>query len=196
MRKKISWPDKPGLASTTSRLSHPGSYQFICLDNGRYNEYCREVSRTIEEKTSRRRFGCLEEDVFVSMHRTADLLARNAEKVLRDGDVSPNQYNVLRILRGSPEGLPCTEIARRMISRDPDITRLLDRLEKRSLISRCREAKDRRTVLTRITPDGLQLLRNLDGPITEVHKSQLGHLGREGLRSLLDLLEKACEKVA
>jgi DNA-binding MarR family transcriptional regulator len=154
------------------------------------------VSTTIEKKTSRRRFGCLEEDVFVSMHRTADLLARNAEKVLRDGDVSPNQYNVLRILRGSPEGLPCTEIARRMISRDPDITRLLDRLEKRSLISRCRETKDRRTVLTRITPDGLQLLRDLDGPITEIHKSQLGHLGREGLRSLLDLLEKACEKVA
>ena len=91
-----------------------------------------------------RRFGGLEEDVFVSLHRTADLLARNAEKVLRDGDVSPNQYNVLRILRGAPEGLPCSEIAKRMISRDPDITRLLDRLEKAKLISRCRESKDRR----------------------------------------------------
>ncbi len=142
-----------------------------------------------------RRVGCLEEDVFVNLHRTADLLARSAEKVLRDGDVSPNQYNVLRILRGAPEGLPCNEIARRMISRDPDITRLLDRLEKRSLISRCREAKDRRTVLTRITPEGLKLLRDLDEPVTEIHKSQLGHIGREGLRSLLDLLEKAREKV-
>jgi DNA-binding MarR family transcriptional regulator len=142
-----------------------------------------------------RRVGCLEEDVFVSMHRTADLLARSAEKVLRDGDVSPNQYNVLRILRGAPEGLPCNEIAHRMISRDPDITRLLDRLEKRALISRCRETKDRRTVLTRITPEGLKLLRDLDEPVTEIHKRQLGHLGREGLRSLLDLLEKAREKV-
>jgi len=129
------------------------------------------------------------------MHRTADLLARSAEKVLRDGDVSPNQYNVLRILRGAPEGLPCNEIAHRMISRDPDITRLLDRLEKRALISRCRETKDRRTVLTRITPEGLKLLRDLDEPVTEIHKRQLGHLGREGLRSLLDLLEKAREKV-
>ncbi|MGA2102777.1 MAG: MarR family transcriptional regulator [Candidatus Sulfotelmatobacter sp.] len=143
-----------------------------------------------------RRFGGLEEDVFVSLHRTADLLARNAEKVLRDGDVSPNQYNVLRILRGAREGLPCSEIAKRMISRDPDITRLLDRLEKAKLISRCRESKDRRMVLTRITAEGLKLLSDLDGPITEIHKSQLGHLGREGLRALLDLLEKAREKVA
>jgi DNA-binding MarR family transcriptional regulator len=142
-----------------------------------------------------RRIGCLEEDVFVSLHRTADLLARSAEKVLRDQDISPNQYNVLRILRGAPEGLPCNEIARRMISRDPDITRLLDRLEKRTLISRCRETKDRRTVLTRITPEGLKLLHDLDEPVTEIHKSQLGHLGREGLRSLLELLEKAREKV-
>ena len=102
---------------------------------------------------------------------------------------------MLRILRGAPEGLPCNEIARRMISRDPDITRLLDRLEKRTLISRCRETKDRRTVLTRITPEGLKLLHDLDEPVTEIHKSQLGHLGREGLRSLLDLLEKAREKV-
>jgi len=152
------------------------------------------VSSKSKEKNSRR-IGCLEEDVFVSLHRTADLLARSAEKVLRDQDISPNQYNVLRILRGAPEGLPCNEIARRMISRDPDITRLLDRLEKRTLISRCRETKDRRTVLTRIMPEGLKLLHDLDEPVTEIHKTQLGHLGREGLRSLLDLLEKAREKV-
>jgi DNA-binding MarR family transcriptional regulator len=168
--------------------------QSVCLDTGRYNEYYHGVIKTIEEKASRRRFGCLEEDAFVSLQRTADLLARNAEKVLRSAEVSPTQYNVLRILRGAPEGLPCSEIAKRMITRDPDITRLLDRLEKRTLVSRCRETKDRRMVLTRITPQGLRLLRDLDGPITKVHKIQLGHLGREGLRSLLELLERAREK--
>lgn len=141
-----------------------------------------------------RRFGGPEEDAFVSLVRTAELLSRNVEKVLRSADVSPVQYNVLRILRGAPEGLSCIEIAKRMITRDPDITRLLDRLEKRSLISRCRETKDRRMVLTRITPQGLKLLRDLDGPVTEIHKFQLGHLGREGLRSLMDLLETARRK--
>lgn len=150
----------------------------------------------MSQSSKSRRFGGPEEDAFVSLVRTAELLSRNVEKVLRSGDVSPTQYNVLRILRGAPEGLPCSEIGKRMITRDPDITRLLDRLEKRSLISRCREAKDRRMVLTRITPQGLKLLRELDGPVTEIHKIQLGHLGRERLRSLMDLLETARQKAA
>lgn len=145
---------------------------------------------------SARPFGGPEEDAFVSLMRTSDLLARNVEKVLKLADISPTQYNVLRILRGAPQGLACSEIGKRMITRDPDITRLLDRLEKRQLISRCRETKDRRMVLTRITPEGLQVLRELDGPVTEIHKSQLGHLGREGLRSLMKLLEAAREKAA
>ncbi len=153
------------------------------------------MSVTHSAKKSRR-FGGPEEDAFVSLLRTADLLSRNVERVLRSADVSPTQYNVLRILRGAPEGLPCSEIGKRMITRDPDITRLLDRLEKRALISRCRETKDRRMVLTRITPQGLRLLRDLDGPVTEIHKSQLGHLGREGLRLLMELLETAREKAA
>jgi DNA-binding MarR family transcriptional regulator len=148
------------------------------------------------QNAASRRIGCPEEDVFVSMMRTADLLSRSAEQVLRAADISPNQYNVLRILRGAPEGLPCSEIGKRMISRDPDITRLLDRLEKRGLISRCRETKDRRMVLTRIAAQGLRLLKDLDGPVTEAHKRQLGHLGKERLRRLMDLLEQAREKVA
>ena len=133
----------------------------------------------------------IEEDAFLSLLVTTEALSRNAEKVLRAADVSPTQYNVLRILRGSPQGLPCREIGERMISRDPDITRLLDRLEKRALISRCRETKDRRTVLTRITPQGLRLLSELDAPVAEMHRNQLGHLGRERLRSLMELLELA-----
>ena len=111
--------------------------------------------------------------------------------VLKTEELSEKQYNVLRILRGSPEGLACSEIGNRMITRDPDITRLLDRLEKRTLISRCRETKDRRTVVTTITPRGLKVLERLDEPIQELHRKQLGHLGRERLKTLCELLRSA-----
>ena len=116
------------------------------------------------------------------------MLTRGLVSLLKTEDLSSNQYNVLRILRGSPDGLPCGEIASRMITRDPDITRLLDRLEKRDLISRCRETKDRRMVMARITPEGLKLLGRLDDPVEEAHRRQLGHLGRERLRALTELL--------
>ena len=115
------------------------------------------------------------------------MLSRGLVQVLKIEDVSSTQYNVLRILRGAPEGLPCGEIASRMITRDPDVTRLLDRLEKRELISRCRETKDRRTVRTRIAPDGLKLLARLDEPVQAAHRKQLGHLGRERLQALAEL---------
>jgi DNA-binding MarR family transcriptional regulator len=150
-------------------------------------------SKTKNKAAGRRAPGVLEEQAFVSLQRTADALARKAESVLRSADVSPTQYNVLRILRGSPQGLPCSEIARRMITRDPDMTRLLDRMEKRALVSRCREEKDRRMVQTRITPQGLRLLAELDEPVRETHHRLLGHVGRERLHSLLELLEIARE---
>ena len=140
---------------------------------------------------SKRRPPCLEEEVFLDLLRTTDLLGRRVAMVLKPDDISGNQYNVLRILRGSPDGLTCGEIASRMITRDPDITRLLDRLEKRNLISRCRETKDRRMVMTRISPEGLKLLGRLDQPVEEAHRQQLGHLGRERLRALTELLHAA-----
>ena len=130
----------------------------------------------------------LEETVFLDLLRTSDVLARRIGYVLKDAELSSNQYNVLRILRGAPEGLPCGEIGSRMITRDPDITRLLDRLEKRGLISRTRETKDRRMVLTRISPEGLKLLAQLDGPVQQAHREQLGHLGKDRLRALTELL--------
>lgn len=129
-----------------------------------------------------------EEAVFLDLLRTADVLSRRLAHVLKNEDVSSNQYNVLRILRGAPEGLPCGEIGSRMITRDPDITRLLDRLEKRGLISRCRETKDRRMILTRISPEGIKLLARLDEPVQTAHREQLGHLGRERLKALTELL--------
>jgi DNA-binding MarR family transcriptional regulator len=144
-----------------------------------------------ENSRGKRRPACPEEEAFLDLLRTTDLLTRRLAPVLKADDLSANQYNVLRILRGSPEGLPCGEIASRMITRDPDITRLLDRLEKRKLISRCRETKDRRMVMARITPDGLKLLGRLDEPVQEAHRQQLGHLGRERLRALTELLHAA-----
>jgi DNA-binding MarR family transcriptional regulator len=137
----------------------------------------------------RRRPACPEEIAFLDLIRTSDLLARGPAQVLKTEDLSATQYNVLRILRGSPDGLPCGEIASRMITRDPDITRLLDRLEKRGLIARCRETKDRRMVMVRITPDGLKLLARLDEPVQDTHRRQLGHLGKDRLRALATLLE-------
>jgi DNA-binding MarR family transcriptional regulator len=138
---------------------------------------------------------CPEEAAFLDLLRTTDLLSRGPAQVLKAEDLSATQYNVLRILRGAPAGLPCGEIATRMITRDPDITRLLDRLEKRGLIARCREQRDRRTVTTRITPAGLKLLARLDEPMQAAHRQQLGHLGRQGLHALAELLSAARSKV-
>src|SRR5437879_1024551 len=114
------------------------------------------MNETIHSGVKRRRAACPEEAAFLDLLRTTDMLSRGPAKVLKTEDLSATQYNVLRILRGAAEGLACGEIASRMITRDPDITRLLDRLEKRGLISRRRETKDRRTVMARITPAGLK----------------------------------------
>ena len=136
---------------------------------------------------------CDEESVFVELARTSDLLSRGPAQLLKEHDLSANQYNVLRILRGAPDGLLCGEIAARMISRDPDITRLLDRLEGRDLIGRCRQHPDRRKVLVHIAPRGLDLLSQLDQPVCALHRRQLGHLGPKKLHQLARLL-LACRK--
>jgi DNA-binding MarR family transcriptional regulator len=122
------------------------------------------------------------------------MLTRSTFGVLKAEDLSSTQYNVLRILRGAPQGLPCGEIAGRMITRDPDVTRLLDRMEKRGLISRARDSRDRRMVLARISAEGLKLVNRLDEPVQQMHRKLLGHLGRERLRALGELLAAAREK--
>jgi DNA-binding MarR family transcriptional regulator len=154
------------------------------------------VKESLQSGKSGRRAGCPEEAAFLDLLRTADLLFRALVRVLKSEDLSSTQYNVLRILRGAPGGLPCGEIASRMITRDPDVTRLLDRLEKRELISRCRETKDRRTVMVRIAPQGLKALARLDEPVQAAHRQQLGHLGRERLRALTALLEVSRSRIA
>ena len=143
------------------------------------------------ESTKGRRAGSLEEAAFLDLLRTADVLTQGAIGVLKGEDLSPTQYNVLRILRGAPKGLSCGEIAKRMTTHDPDVTRLLDRMEKRGLISRARENRDRRMVTTRITPQGRKVVDRLDEPVRKIHSKQLGHLGKERLRVLGELLAAA-----
>jgi MarR family transcriptional regulator, organic hydroperoxide resistance regulator len=142
-------------------------------------------------------FESLEQEVLLNCLRTADWLTRAAADALKPAGLSPTQYNVLRILRGVGErGIPCQEIGQRMITRDPDLTRLLDRLEKRGLTSRQREDQDRRIVRARITQAGLDLLATLDEPVRHVHHRLLSHLGQEKLAQLSQLLELAREQAA
>ena len=139
----------------------------------------------------RRPPSCPEEAAYLELVRTTDMLSRPLSQLLKPEELSSNQYNVLRILRGARGGLPCGEIGNRMITRDPDITRLLDRLEKRELIARWRDAVDRRVVMAKITPAGMKLLARMDEPVQQAHRRQLGHLGRERLRALTRLLQAA-----
>jgi DNA-binding MarR family transcriptional regulator len=137
-------------------------------------------------------FRSLEEEVMLNLERTVDTLSRSFEALLKPFGLTPTQYNVLRILRGAGKaGLMCSQTAERMITRDPDITRLLDRLEKRGLIRRARDPRDRRVVLTSITPAGLKLLEPLDDAVDHLHRRQLGHLSPVKLRTLRTLLEEA-----
>src|ERR1700746_1290645 len=101
------------------------------------------MKNRIQPEKTRREGSCPEEGAFLDLLRTTDMLSRGPTQVLKTGDLSATQYNVLRILRGSPEGLACGEIASRMITHDPDVTRLLDRLCQRGLLWRRREAPDR-----------------------------------------------------
>jgi DNA-binding MarR family transcriptional regulator len=134
----------------------------------------------------------LEEEVFINIQFTADALMRGLAGVLKQHNISPTQYNVLRILRGAGDkGLSCRDIGARMITRDPDVTRLLDRLEKRELIARSREDKDRRVITVRITTAGMELLAALDEPVENLHLRLLGHVNQKKLEALTNLLDTA-----
>jgi len=133
----------------------------------------------------------LEARVFVALLKTADSLGQDAEQLLKSAGLTGAQYNVLRILRGAGHGgLPCSGIGDRMISHDPDMTRLLDRMEKRGVISRERQTDDRRVIKTRVTSHGLNLLKTLDQPVRELHKRQFRHMSAARLKILARLLEE------
>jgi DNA-binding MarR family transcriptional regulator len=135
--------------------------------------------------------GPLEDRLFVAILTAADALSLEAEQLLKSAGLTGAQYNVLRILRGAePDGLACRAIAQRMISHDPDMTRLLDRMEKRGLITRERNTGDRRVVLTRITSQGLAILKSLDQPVHELHNRQFHHMSAARLKTLASLLDE------
>jgi DNA-binding MarR family transcriptional regulator len=135
-----------------------------------------------------------EEGTFIALQRAAEILMRKLAEELKPSDLTPTQYNVLRILRGAgAEGIPCGEVSARMVTHDPDITRLLDRLEARSLVSRTRSDADRRVIYARIAPDGLALLAELDGVLRAFMVARLGHLGRERLDLLRELLTELAQ---
>lgn len=134
----------------------------------------------------------LEEKAFLAILRGADSLQWQLTEMLKPYGLSPTQYNALRILRGAgKDGLPCQEIGERMINRDPDITRLMDRLEQRSLVQRGRDAADRRVIKARISSAGLRLLQSLDREIENFHRQLMGHMGERKLEQLIRLLQEA-----
>jgi DNA-binding MarR family transcriptional regulator len=135
-------------------------------------------------------FVSIEEETYLNLVRTADSLTRELELTLQPHGLTGTQYNVLRILRGAgEEGSTCSGISERMLAFDPDVTRLLDRLEKAGYVRRERSVTDRRVVMTTITPKGLELLARLDEPLKQLLRQQFKGLGRERLSRLIDDLE-------
>jgi DNA-binding MarR family transcriptional regulator len=141
-------------------------------------------------------FASAEVEAYLNLLRTSDALVHGVEEMLKPSGLTQTQYNVLRILRGAgSEGLVCRELSERMVARDPDITRLLDRLEARRLVTRMRDRKDRRAITVRITGGGVRLVGRLDQPIAMLHRRQLSHMGQGRIRQLIRLLEQARQKI-
>ena len=147
------------------------------------------MSKLVEELKQNIPFSTIEEEVFLNLQKTAYELRQLTDALLKEHRLTQQQYNVLRILRGSGEnGLAFSEISARMLYRDSDITRLIDRLAKSSLVSIERLESDRRVKIASITETGLELLNDLDEPVTENAVVQLEHLGPEMLQQLNALL--------
>lgn len=134
-------------------------------------------------------FRSLAEEAHLSIIRTADILSRAGASLLKEYGLTSTQYNVLRILRGAgTEGLPSGEVADRMITREPDITRLLDRMETRGWVHRRKDPEDRRITRAWITLAGRELTDGLDAPVAELQQRTIGTLGEAKLAELSDLL--------
>jgi DNA-binding MarR family transcriptional regulator len=143
----------------------------------------------LEELRQQKPFTSLVQELHLSVGRTEAVLEDGIERVLRPHGISATQYNVLRILRGAaPSGLCRQEIRDRLLTRMPDVTRLLDRMEKAGFVTRERSTEDRRLVTTHLTGQGRELVGTLDGPIAEEHERALGHLNEDQLRALINLL--------
>lgn len=147
--------------------------------------------RIQEEIKQRRPLDSLQEEAYLNIQRTSDMLTQRFLDVMRPAELTETQYNVLRILRGASDaGLNCKDIGSRMITREPDITRLLDRLEKRNLITRNRSNEDRRHLNIRITQEGLDLLSSLDQPVRDMVQVSMNGVASERLEALISALEE------
>jgi DNA-binding MarR family transcriptional regulator len=151
-------------------------------------------SKLQEEIKQTRPFASLEEEAMLNLQRTASRAQHNFQQIIKPLGLTSTQYNVLRILRGAGEdGLRCSEVGERLVSYDPDITRLLDRLQKQKLVRRKRDNKDRRVIYTTITEEGLRLLKELDPLVSSQAKQVLKHMSQEKLTALISLLEEIRE---
>ena len=145
-----------------------------------------------QKRIAGRRFDSVEQEAFLSLWRTYDRLRILEDDLFAGFDLTPQQYNALRLLRAShPEPIPTLTLADQLVSRAPDITRLLDKLEHRQLVARTRKTGDRRTVLVGITVAGLALLDDIAEPLRACHARQLGHLPPADLAKLVELLKAA-----
>ncbi|MDX1970447.1 MAG: MarR family transcriptional regulator [Planctomycetaceae bacterium] len=143
---------------------------------------------------ARRRFDSVEQEAYLNLWRTYDRLKVIEEEVFAQVGISPQQYNTLRLLKAAaPQGLTVQGIGDRLISRAPDMTRLLDRLEERGWVARVRRSDNRRVVDVTLTTAGRALLEELAARVMECHRAQLGHLTREQLQSLIEILAVARE---
>ena len=148
--------------------------------------------RLRDEIRQTRPFASAEEEAFLNLARTAAVLNHAFAEAVKPYGITGTQYNVLRILRGAGNaGLGRNEVRDRLVAQVPDVTRLFDRMEEAGLIERERDTEDRRSVTTRITRNGLRLLQDLDEPVLDVHRAQLGHMTKRQLGTLIDLLTVA-----
>jgi len=131
----------------------------------------------------------LSQDVFLTLVSVHDRLAGEFAQFFRSHGMTMAQYNVLRILRGAGEPLPCATIAERLVHREPDVTRLLDRMEAAGLVTRERSTQDRRVVHTRLTADGRRACDELEQPALDLHAKQLKGVSVADLKELLRTLE-------
>lgn len=141
-------------------------------------------------------FDSLEQEAMLSILRTSDLLENRLARLLRQYDLTPSQYNAMRIMRGEGEPMPCLEVADRMIQVAPAITRVVDQLVGRRLVDKQQSSEDGRVFLVELTASGTRLLKKLDEPIQSLHQSLLGHVSKSDLKTLNGILETAREEIA
>jgi DNA-binding MarR family transcriptional regulator len=142
-------------------------------------------------------FSSREEEAYLNLGRTFEFLQARVAGLLKQYELTPVQYNMLRILRGAgSEGITCKQACERMLSPDPDITRLLDRMEARKWLRRERSQEDRRVVMTWITPGGLDLVNRIDQPLADLLRTTMGFIGQIRLRELIETLEALRENPA